>query len=257
MFRDLLSKAFMYSFLNNSWYLIILLQIFCVVHTMKKGKRDWIYIIVFLPLVGVIAYFIREILPEINRGEFTTTLQSVFLPNHSINEWERKVRIADTVTNRLQLADAYAQQKQYAKAISLAASCLNGHHVNDTGIILRLARLYFYNGQYEESINSYNKVLTQKNVQMNKQEDELMYARALEGKGEPGKAEEEYKKVIRIHHSMEAMYYYGLFLKKQQRNQEALVQFQTVRDEINLHPRYVRRMNMQWVRLSKKEMSGL
>lgn len=247
----------MYSILNNSWYLIVLLQIFCVVHTMKKGKRDWIYIIVFLPLVGVIAYFIREILPEINRGEFTAGLQNLFLPNQSINEWERKVRIADTVTNRLQLADAYAQQKQYAKAISLTESCLSGHHLNDPGILLRLARLYFYNGQYEESISSYNKIQGQKNVQMSKQEDELLYARALEGKGEPGKAEEEYKKVIRIHHSMEARYYYGLFLKKLQRNQEAREQFQTVRDEIHLHPRYVRRMNMQWVRLSRKEMSGL
>jgi hypothetical protein len=224
---------------------------------MKKGKKDWIYIIIFLPLAGAAAYFIREILPEINRGEFTANLQNLFLPNHGINEWERKVRIADTVTNRLQLADAYAQQKQYVKAISLTESCLTGHHVNDPGIILRLARLYFYNGQYADSINSYDKIRTQKNIQMNNQEDELLYARALEGKGEPGKAEEEYKKVVRMHHSMEAMYYYGVFLKKQQRNTEALAQFQTVRDEIHLHPRYVRRMNTQWVRLSRKEMSGL
>jgi hypothetical protein len=126
----------MYSFWNNSYYLIILVQIFCVAHAMKKGKKDWIYIIIFLPLAGAAAYFIREILPEINRGEFTANLQNLFLPNHSIKEWERKVRIADTVTNRLQLADAYAQQKQYVKAISLTEACLNGHHVNDPGIIL-------------------------------------------------------------------------------------------------------------------------
>jgi len=245
----------MYSFWHNSYFLIILVQIFCLAHAAKKGKRDWFYIIIFFPLIGAIGYFVREILPEINRGEFN--LQNLFLPNYNINEWERKVRIADTVTNRLALADAYAQQKKYEKAISLTESCLTGHHANDPGIILRLARLYFYNGQYADSINSYDKILPRKNFQMNKQEDELMYARALEGKGEPGKAEEEYKKVIQVHHSMEAMYYYGLFLKKLQRNTEAAAQFRKVRDEIHLHPRYVRRMNMQWVRLSKKEMSGL
>jgi hypothetical protein len=246
----------MYAFWNNYYYLIILAQIFCVVHAMKKGKKDWIYIIIFLPAVGVIAYFIREILPEINRGEFTANLQNLFLLNHSINEWERRVRIADTVTNKLQLADAYAQQKQYAKAIALAESCQVGHHANDVGIIQRLARLYFYNEQYGESIASFKKLLSQKNL-MNNQGDELLYARALEGNTELERAEEEYKKVIRIHHSLEAMYYYGLMLKEQRRNKEAAAQFQAVRDEIELHPRYVRRMNTQWVRLSKKEMAGL
>jgi hypothetical protein len=92
---------------------------------------------------------------------------------------------------------------------------------------------------------------------MNNQEDELLYAKALEGNMELERAEEEYKKVIRVHHSLEAMYYYGLMLKKQRRNKEAVAQFQAVRDEIELHPRYVRRMNTQWVRLSRKEMAGL
>ncbi|GAA3916470.1 hypothetical protein GO495_19575 [Chitinophaga oryziterrae] len=247
----------MYAFWNNSYYLIILAQIFCVAHAMKKGKKDWIYIIIFLPAAGAIAYFIREILPEINRGEFTSNLQNLFLPNHNIKEWERRVRVADTVTNKLQLADAYAQQKQYAKAIALAESCRVGHHANDVGITQRLARLYFYNEQYGESIASFKKLLSSRKDQMNNQEDELLYAKALEGNMELERAEEEYKKVIRVHHSLEAMYYYGLMLKKQRRNKEAAAQFQAVRDEIELHPRYVRRMNTQWVRLSRKEMAGL
>jgi hypothetical protein len=242
---------------NDYYYLIIIAQILCVVHCMKNGKRDWIYLIVFLPVVGVIAYFIREIWPELNRGDSMSNLQSTFLPNQSIKEWEHKVRVSDTVTNRLHLADAYAQQRQYEKAIQLAASCLNGHHINDPAIIQRLARLYFYNGQFGESIASFNKFFAQKNVQMNNQDNELLFARALDGMNEVAQAEEMYKKVIRMHHSMEAMYYYGLLLKREQRNQEARAQFQAVIDEISLHPRYVRRMNTQWVRLSKKEMSTL
>jgi hypothetical protein len=247
----------MYAYWNNSYYLVILAQIFCVVHAMKKGKKDWIYIILFLPVAGAIAYFFREILPEINRGEFTSNLQNLFLPNHNINEWERRVRIADTVTNKLQLADAYAQQKQYAKAIALAESCQVGHHANDMGITQRLARLYYYNEQYGESITCFKKLLSSQKSGMNNQDDELLFAKALEGNTEMERAEEEYKKVIRIHHSLEAMYCYGLMLKKQRRNKEAAIQFQAVRDEIDLHPKYVRRMNMQWVRLSKKEMSDL
>lgn len=54
--------------------------------------------------------------------------------------------------------------------------------------------------------------------------DELLYARALEGSDYTGTGEW-YQKVIRTHYSLEARYYDGLFLKRQQRPQEAMEQF--------------------------------
>lgn len=247
----------MYPFWNNYYYLILIAQLVCIVHAMKNGKKDWIYILLFLPGVGAIAYFIREIWPTINSGQMTGNLQQLFVPGHNIKELERKVRLSDTVTNRLALANAYAYRQQYQQAIELAQSCLNAHHANDQGILLLLARLHFYNEQYFESVSVYTRLLGMRNFRMTKQEDELLFARALEGSTEYVKAEEEYKKVIRVHHSLEAMYFYGLMLKKQQRIQEAKMQFQAVRDEIDLHPGYVRRLNAQWVRLAKREMAAL
>ena len=245
-----------FSLWNNSYYLVILLQILCVVHAMKTGKRDWIYIVLFVPLIGTVAYFIREILPEINRGEFFSNLQRVFLPQARIREWEHRVRISDTVANKMGLAGAYAEQQQFEKAISLAEDCLRSFP-KDLGILQQLARFYYFNHQYTDSIATFEKVFAQKNVQLSKQEDELLYARALEANGNLVQAEEVYKKIVRVHHSIEAMYHYGMFLKQQQRNKEALLQFQTIKDEFYLHPKYVRRMNAQWLRLAKKEMAGL
>ncbi|MCF6401486.1 hypothetical protein L3C95_01290 [Chitinophaga filiformis] len=247
----------MLPFWNDYYYLILIAQLVCIVHAMKNGKKDWIYILLFLPGVGAIAYFIREIWPTINSGQVTSNLQELFVPGHNIKELERKVRLSDTVANKLALANAYAHRQQYQQAIELAQSCLNAHHANDQGILLLLARLYFYNEQYFESVSFYNRLLGMRNFRMTKQEDELLYARALEGSTDYVKAEEEYKKVIRVHHSMEGMYHYGMMLKKQQRLQEAKAQFQTVKDEIELHPGYVRRLNAQWVRLSKREMADL
>jgi len=244
-------------FWNDYYYLVIIAQIICIVHAMKNNKKDWIYILLFLPGIGAIAYFIREIYPTLNKRQVGSNLQEMFAPGLSIRELERKVRIADTVSNKLVLANAYARQARYQEAIELAQSCLQGHHANDPGTLLMLARLYFYNEQYFDSVGAYNRLAGQRNAQIVKQEDQLLYARALEGSTEYGKAEEEYKKVIRIHHSLEAMYYYGLMLKGLQRTQEAKAQFQAVREEIDLHPGYVRKMNMQWVRQSKKEMAGL
>ncbi|SDF10413.1 hypothetical protein [Chitinophaga filiformis] len=247
----------MLPFWNDYYYLILIAQLVCIVHAMKNGKKDWIYILLFLPGIGAIAYFIREIWPTINGGQVTSNLQELFVPGHNIKELERKVRLSDTVANKLALANAYAHRQEYQRAIELAQSCLNAHHANDQGILLLLARLYFYNEQYFESVSFYNRLLGMRNFRMTKQEDELLYARALEGSTDYVKAEEEYKKVIRVHHSMEAMYYYGMMLKKQQRTQDAKAQFQAVKDEIELHPGYVRRLNTQWVRRSRREMADL
>ncbi|WP_370907805.1 tetratricopeptide repeat protein [Chitinophaga sp. RCC_12] len=224
---------------------------------LKSGRsREWLFFILFIPVIGVVVYFIREILPDITNGSFGENLLRTLWPNGRIREWEKRVRISDTVTNKMQLADAYAQQKQYDKAIALTQECANTF-TKDPGIILQLARLQFLNGQYAASIVSFDKMNTFKGVRMSKAEDELMYARALEQTMETARAEEEYQKIIRVHHSLEAMYYYGLLLKKQGRTGEARAQFQKTGQEIDLHPRYVRRTIRKWVWLSKKELATL
>lgn len=246
----------MFPFWSGYYYLVIILQIICVLHALKSGRREWLFFIVFVPAIGVAVYMIREILPEISSGQFRENLLRMIWPNGRIKEWERKVRISDTVTNKLQLADAYAQQQQYAKAIALTQECANAF-TKDPGILLQLARLQFLNGNYAESISSFDKVNATKGVRMSKAEDELLYARALEATTQAGRAEEVYQKVIQVHHSLEAMYYYGLLLKKQGRIAEAKAQFEHTREEIDLHPRYIRRTIRKWVWLSRKELAGM
>lgn len=241
---------------NDSYYLIIGLQIFCIIHCLKTGKGDYIWLLLFLPFIGMIIYFIREIMPEINRGEFLPNIRRVFFPKAAIRDWEHRVKISDTVANKMGLAAAYADQQQYDKAIALAEECRQSFP-RDLGILQQLARFYFYAGRYADSVAGMEKAFAQTNANLIKQEDELMYARALEAIGMLPPAEEVYKKVVRVHHSIEAMYHYGVFLKKQHRNEEALRQFQTIKNEFHLHPRYVRRMNSKWLLLAKREMAGL
>lgn len=241
---------------NDSYYLIIGLQILCIIHCLKTGKGDYIWLLLFLPFIGMIIYFIREIVPEINRGEFLPTMRRVFFPKAAIREWEHRVKISDTVANKMGLAAAYAEQDQYENAIILAEECRQSFP-KDLGILQQLGRFYFHAQRYKDSIACMEKAFAQTNANLIKQEDELMYARALEATGMLPSAEDVYKKVVRVHHSIEAMYHYGVFLKKQNRNPEARQQFQTIRDEFHLHPRYVRRMNSQWLRLARREMIGL
>jgi len=229
-------------------------QVFCIIHALKTGRRDSLYLLIFLPGIGALIYFFMEIWPEISRGDFTKNLTRIFLPNHKIKEMEKKMRLTDTVSNRVNLAEAYAEQKQYDKAITLAKSCLDDPFVNQTGILLKLARLFFASERYLEALQYFEKAKSQNHNKLDRNEDELSYARSLDYTGDLINAEAEYARAIRIHHSMEAMYHYGCLLKKLNRPQEARIQFENVKTQKDLHPRYVRRLNSKWIRLSKQAL---
>jgi len=247
----------LFSLLGNYYYIAVPLQILAIIHAFKTGRRQWIYLILFLPLIGAVAYFFMEVLPDLRRGGLSANLQRYFLPNQRINEWTRKVHNSDNVTNKLGLSNAYAERGQYEQAIALSLSCLKGLYSDDPGIFLQLARQYFHNGQYQESILYFDKLNKVQNRQFNVVEDDLLYVRALDGAGITDLVDEGYKKVIRIHHSVEARYYYGLFLKKQQRTEEARMQFQAAREDLKSMPRYLRRRYGVWSRRSLKELLSL
>ncbi len=245
-------------FLLGRYYPVFLvLVIICIVHAYKTGRSNWIYLLIFLPGIGALVYFFLEILPEIRHGDFVPNLKSLVNPNYKVAQWETQLRHTDTIYNRLNLALALEQRGVYPRAIELVKSCLDDVlYAKDPNIILQSARLYFKNGQYTESLSAFEKAWPLQPVNLRKMEDELIYARSLEAGGNLPQAEETYHRIIRIHQSLEAMYWYGMYLKTQNRREEARRQFQSVREEIRLYPRYARRRYAEWARLSRREMSG-
>lgn len=245
----------MFPYINSSYYYVVIaLQVVCIFHAVKTNRKDWLYLLIFLPLVGCAIYFFREILPGLRTDQLASDVQYTFNPTGRIKELERAVRISDTDANKLALAAEYARQRQYPRAIELVRSCLVGIYEHDAGMTQELARLLFYNNEFTESVQMFHKALKLKNNRFDKPEDDLLFARALDGNKDLEKAEEEYQKVIRLHHSMQARYYYGLMLKALGRSSDARTQFQTILDEKDLHPKHVRRMNAEWVQKAKREL---
>jgi len=244
----------MFGYWNDFYYIPVILQVIAIIHALKTGRREWLYLLIFLPLIGAVVYFFMELLPELTQGR---SLKKYFFPKQKINEWERKVQIADSITNKLGLSKAYAEQKQYNKAITLSLSCLKGAYNDDPAILLQLARQYFYDGQYKESLAYFDQLNVRNGNKLVMPEDELLYIRAQESIGALELADKGYRQIIRTEHSLEAMYYYGLFLKNQQQKAEAREQFQRVRSEIKLLPKYLRKRNAMWARKSIRELIAL
>ncbi|RZK57347.1 MAG: tetratricopeptide repeat protein [Pedobacter sp.] len=244
----------MFGYWNDFYFIPVILQVITIIHALKTGRRDWIYLLIFLPLIGAVIYFFMELLPELTQGR---SLKKYLFPKQQINEWERKVQISESITNKLGLSKAYAEQKQYDKAITLSLSCLKGVYSDDPAILLQLARQYFHNRQYKESLAYFDRLNVRNGNNLVMPENELLYIRAQENIGELEQADKGYRQTIRTQHSLEAMYYYGLFLKNQQQKAEAREQFQRVRSEIKLLPKYLRKRNGVWARKSIRELIAL
>ncbi|TDW99267.1 tetratricopeptide repeat protein [Dinghuibacter silviterrae] len=244
----------MFFFWSNYYFLFLIVWLFCLVHAIRTGRREWIFILIIFPGISALAYFIVELLPDIRRGTFASGFQLTFFPKARIRDREKRVKLSDSVTNRLALADAYAEQGRFEDAISLVQSCMTDMYASDQDLMLRLARLYFQAGRYTDSVALFSRALHPENSGMNRMEDEVMYTRAMEGTGNKQVAEEMYQKVIRRHHSLEARYWYGQLLKQEGRAQEAREQFKAIREDMELQPRYVRRLYAPWARKAGREL---
>src|SRR5690348_9878601 len=128
--------------------LIPVLQILCVVHAFRSGRdRTWIYILLFLPGVGMLAYALVEILPDAFRSRTGQGLarQAVrqFDPGRELRQRYAALEEADTVENRRLLAEELIAAGRNADAVELYRGILTGIHAEDPGMLLGMAKAAF------------------------------------------------------------------------------------------------------------------
>src|SRR5260370_15480510 len=102
--------------------LIPVLQILCVVHAFKTGRdRMWIYILLFLPGIGLLAYGLVEILPGLVRSRTAQGLQRQairqFNPGRELRRRYAALEEADTIDNRRLLAEELVAAGRNADAV--------------------------------------------------------------------------------------------------------------------------------------------
>ena len=117
----------------------------------KRNKPFvWLWLIVFLPYIGGIVYFIMEVLPELIHSQSVsnmgTALDGRFRPNRKIENLEHLVKRQGTISNIVQLADAYSEAGNYEKAVELYKSCLQGPYEHDGEIQFKIVNSLFRAG---------------------------------------------------------------------------------------------------------------
>ncbi|HRI22493.1 MAG TPA: PLDc N-terminal domain-containing protein [Panacibacter sp.] len=241
---------------NNFYYITIILQVICVVHCLKKGKQTmWIWLIIFLPLIGCIAYIFMEMFKSSDLQKVQSGVGSVLNPNGNITKLEEQLRFSDTFNNRVSLADAYLSADHVDKAIALYESSLTGAFTENEHVLTQLIIAYFQKQRYQELISIANKVY--KLPQFPRSKAHLLYAMALENTGSKEMAEQEFKKMKSRYSDFEARYQYGLFLIRAGRKEEARQLFTDMCGEVPHLGSHEKKFSRNWINLAKEELKKM
>ena len=236
----------------------IALLIVCVVHAVRTGRIfPWIYVIIFLPLIGSLIYVGVEIVPEVLRGRSARRLGSSVReladPHRALREAHYEAGLVGSVDAKRALAEQYLARGRYDDAVAIYKDALQGQFNDDTALLYGLARAQFASGDAAGAQASLD-ALQKADPSFMSGDAHLLYARALEMQGKDLEALEEYKKLVRYFAGEEARARYGLLLKKLGRNEEAEKMFREILTLIEGAPRRYIRAQREWADIARRNL---
>jgi hypothetical protein len=240
--------------------LSILLQIACVVHAIRTGRNQiWIYVIVFLPMAGCLAYLVAEILPDLlgSRAarDLSKTARRIVDPEAELRRCADDLTLADTIENRRNYAAACLRLGRSDEAIQVLEAVLAGIHEDDTGLLIDLAQACFAGGRHARTVELLDRV-KQINPTITSADAHLLYARALEGLGRDADAEQEYRALVGYFSGEEARYRLGLLLERRGDAAGAKTVFGEIVERQRRAPRYYRKAQREWVDEARRRLGA-
>ncbi len=238
--------------------LSLLIAIIAIVHVIRTGRSQlWIMVLLALPGLGAIAYFVVEVLPELMGGRAgqsaKRSLGNTLTPNRSLDEAKREYAISNTVENACNLADLHFEKGNFSEAAELYGTALQGINEHNPDILVKYATTQFHRERFAETRDLLD-LCIEKNPDYKNQDAHLLYAKTLHGLGEKEKAAEEYETLITYYTGPEPAYHYGLLLKSLGNIDEARSMFSSIIDKSSQSPDYYRRLHRQWIDLARKEL---
>lgn len=244
--------------MQSAGLLLLAVQIAFAVHAIRRGyPLFWVFLIVFVPLFGIILYVIMVIIPELGQSRAAArggrALRKALDPDRELRELRQALEISDTIGNRVALAKEYARQGKYREAIELYESSLTGMYREDPDLLQGLAAVLVAAGDFGRA-RELLETLYRANPDTDSAETRLLYARSLEATDATEAALAAYAAAVETYPGAEARYRYGALLKRLGRTAEARQQFEEILRDDRAGSRHSRELNREWLALAKKEL---
>ncbi len=238
--------------------ILVLVDVLCVVHAAKTGRFwPWGAVVLALPGFGALAYFLMEIMPEwlgSPQGQLARQRVGKKLdPGKNYRMLTDQLEIADTIANRAALAEECLELGKFDEAQRHYEHVLALPMGDEARYMLGKARAEFGLGHAAETVATLDS-LRARWPDYQSAEGHLLYARALDESGRTEEALFEYQAVASYFAGAEARVRYALLLDKEGRYAEAKSVLTDVLARYKRVPRYVRRMQSEWIARAEKAL---
>ncbi len=137
------------------WFVVsAAVQLLCILHAYRTRREQyWYFILLFFPVMGVLAYGALEILPEyMGPAGARARVKAAGDPVKRLNAAEQDLARADTAATHLARADALFDLKSYCEAILAYRTALERMNGRDTKIEAKLAAALFEADDHEAAL---------------------------------------------------------------------------------------------------------
>lgn len=209
-----------------------MMEFFCIYHAFKNDKdMKWFFLILLFPFIGSMIYMYIHMLNQPSIDDITETVKETIEPEYKTEKLEKAAEFSGTFNNKIRLADEYTQKKRYEEAIQIYKSCLEGFNSDSPEVFMKLLKVYYLKEDYIAAV-SYGKKL-EKERHFEKTDEKIAYAWALHYSGDSETAEVAFKSMDGYFSNYKHRFEYALFLKGQNRNEDALAITKELLDEFN------------------------
>jgi hypothetical protein len=238
--------------------LLVAIDAMLIVHAAKTGRMcPWAYIILAIPGVGAIAYVVVELVPEwmgsIPGQRAQARVARQLNPEKRYRELSDQLAIADTIATRVALADECLALGKFEQAKQHYEAVLARPMGDEPAYALGKARAEFGMGRPLDAVMTLD-ALRETWPQYQSAEGHLLYARALEAGGLLAEALAEYEALAQYYPGVEARVRQGLLLRQMGRDHDAKSVFGDVLTQLSRAPKYVRKVEAEWIATAQKAL---
>ena len=238
---------------------IFLIQLACAVHLVRTGRHYlWFLPIIFVPLLGCIAYVLFAVLPDMagsnEARRFADNVANMADPGRGYREKLREVEMVGSAAAKRALAEECIKRGRFQDAVDLYQAAMSGPlGEGDPALVRGMARAKLLAGDGQGAAEAFEK-LKQVDRAAFDAEVELDYARALVLVGRTDDALRQYESVVPRYPGEEARCRYALLLQQLGQNDRARSLFQEIVKSVSGAPGYYRSRQREWYRIAKQQL---
>jgi hypothetical protein len=222
----------------------VILQLIAIIHFVRRRPDTfWLWIIIIGGGIGALAYLFMEMLPDLSLLQGSG---NIFARRNKISRLESIVKDNPSPGNLEELADAYLDDKKYARAKELYDRSISTR-TDSPDPFYRRAICEIELGDYEAAVKDLQPVIA-RDPKYDFLRAQGLLAHAYARNGNPAEAERLFANATKTSTSSETMFNYADFLARQGRPAEARQWAQRVIDKKATLPGYLKRRERPWFR---------